>query len=151
MSAFVSGGESLGYYMPPNSDEMLFRLESMLLPDLKAHIQFQMLRHGADYGYGAVPGSSLTDRLQDARSQKYFLEDGVYRWNNVIKLGGSYNFMAVIIPVSVYAEAGYVSTSFTINGNAGPGNAADYHVFSDSVYRAGEGFIFSVGFRLFPR
>jgi len=151
MSAFVSGGESLGYYMPPNSDELLFRLESMLLSSLKAHIQFQMFRHGADLGYGAVPGSSLTDRLTDVRSQKFFLEDGVYRWNNVIKLGGSYKFMAGIIPVSLYAEAGYVSTSFTINGDAGTGNAADYHAFSDSVYRAGDGFIFSVGFRLFSR
>jgi len=151
MSAFVNGGESLGYYTQPNSDEMLFRLESMFLPDLKAHIQFQILRHGADYGYGAVPGSSLTDKLINTKSQKFFLEDGVYRWNNVIKLGGSYKFMVGIIPVSVYAEAGFVSTSFTINGAAGQGNAADYHAFSDSVYRAGDGFIFSVGFRLFSR
>ncbi|MDR2575544.1 MAG: hypothetical protein LBC52_03785 [Treponema sp.] len=151
MSAFVSGGESLGYYMPPNSDEMLFRLEAMLLSALKAHIQFQILRHGADYGYGMVSGSSLTDKLLNTRSQKFFLEDGVYRWNNVIKLGGSYKFMVGIIPVSVYAETGYISTSFTINGDAGVGNAADYHALSDSVYRAGEGFIFSVGFRLFSR
>jgi len=151
MSAFVSGGESLGYYMPPNSDEFLFRLEAMILSDLKTHVQFQILRHGADYGYGAVPGSSLTDRLLDARSQKSFLEDGVYRWNNVFKLGASYKFMVGIIPVSVYVETGYVSTSFTINGDAGVGNAADYHSFSDSVYRAGKGVIFSLGFRLFPR
>jgi hypothetical protein len=151
MSAFVSGGESLGYYMPPNSDELLFRLEAMFLADLKAHVQFQMLRHGADYGYGAVPGSSLTDKLTDVRSQKYFLEDGVYRWNNVIKLGGSFKFMAGIIPISVYMETGYVSTGFSINGDAGVGNAAEYKSFSDSVYRAGNGFIFSVGFRLFSR
>jgi len=151
MSAFVSGGESLGYYMPPNSDEFLFRLEAMFLSDLKVHIQFQMFRHGADYGDRPVPGSALTDKLTDAGSKKYFLEDGVYRWNNVVKLGGSFKFMVGIIPVSVYAEAGYVSTSFSINGAAGTGNAADYNTFSDSVYRAGEGFIFSVGFRLFPR
>jgi hypothetical protein len=58
--------------------------------------------------------------------------------------------MVGIIPISVYAETGFISTIFTINGNAGTGNAADYHSFSDSVYRAGNGFIFSVGFRLFP-
>jgi len=141
MSAFVSGGESLGYYMPPNSDELLIRLEAIFLPDFKVHLQFQMLRHGADYGDGAVPGSSLTDRLADTRSQKLFLEDGVYRWNNVIKLGGSFKFKAGI-PFSVYAELGLVSTSFTITG-------ADR--FDSSVYRTGYGFIFSVGFRLFPR
>jgi hypothetical protein len=151
MTAFVSSGESLGYYMPPNSDELLFRLEAMFLSDLKAHIQFQMLRHGVDYGYGTVPGSSLTDKLSNARSQKHFLEDGVYRWDNVIKLGGSFKFMIGTIPLSVYIETGYVSTSFTKNGSAGVGNAAEYDRFDDSVYRGSDGFIFSVGFRLFPR
>jgi hypothetical protein len=151
MTAFVSSGESLGYYMPPNSDEFLLRLESMFLPDFKAHIQFQALRHGADYGKDRITGSSLKDRLADSESQKHFLEDGVYRWNNVIKLGGSFKFMAGTIPISVYTETGYVSTSFTINGNAGVGNAADYDLFDSSVYRSGNGFIFSIGFRLFPR
>jgi hypothetical protein len=148
MAAFVSAGESLGYYIPPNSDEFLLRLESMFLPDLKVHLQFQMIRHGADYGNGAVPGSSLTDRLADTRSQKHFLEDGVYRWNNVLKLGGSYKFMIKTVPISVYTEIGYVSTSFTTNGDAGPG---DYDKIDDSVYRASNSFLFSIGFRLFPR
>jgi hypothetical protein len=151
MAAFVSGGESLGYYMPPNSDELLLRMESMLLPDLKVHIQFQMIRHGADYGKDRIPGSSLQDKLDDPRSQKYFLEDGVYRWNNVVKLGGSFKFKAGIIPFSFYTEMGFVSTVFTINGNAGIGNAADYDKFDSSVYHTGNDFIFSVGFRLFPR
>jgi hypothetical protein len=151
MTAFVSSGESLGYSIPPNSDELLIRLESMFLPDLKAHIQFQMIRHGAEYGYGRVYGSSLKDRLTDASSTKHFLEDGVYRWNNVIKLGGSFKFMAGNIPLSVYAETGFVSTGFTINGIAGTGNEADYDQFNNSVYRSGNGFIFSFGFRLFSR
>jgi len=151
MTAFVSGGESLGFYMPPNSEELLFRLEAMFLPGLKAYIQFQMLHHGADYGYGAVPGSSLTDKLPEARTSKYFMEDGVYRLNNVIKLGGSFKFMTGLIPLSVYVETGFVATSFTINGSAGVGNRADYYLLSDSVYRGGDGFIFSAGVRLFPR
>jgi len=46
---------------------------------------------------------------------------------------------------------GFISTSFTINGNAGIGNAADYDKFDSSVYRTGNDFVFSVGFRLFPR
>jgi len=106
-SAFVSGGESLGYYVPPNSDELLIRLESMLLPDFKAHLQFQMIRHGVD-------------------------SDDVYQWNNVIKLGASYKFIAGPVPISVYAELGYVNTL-------------------DTVYRTGNSFLFSIGFRLFPR
>jgi hypothetical protein len=146
MAAFVSGGESLGYYIPPNSDELLIRMESILLPDLKVHLQFQMIRHGVDYGAGAVRGSSLNDKMSDddAREPKRFLEDGVYRWNTVIKLGGSFKFRAGIIPLSVYAEMGYVSTSFTIT-------TADRDTFDSSVYRTGNGFVFSVGFKLFPR
>jgi hypothetical protein len=150
MTAFVSGGESLGYYMPPNSDELLLRLESMFLPDLRAHIQFQLIRHGADYGYGAIGGSSLTDRLANAGSSKNFLYDGVYRWNSVIKVGGDFKFKAGNIPLSVFVETGFVSTSFTTNG-AGPGIDAEHDTFDDSVYRSGNGFIFSLGFRLFPR
>jgi hypothetical protein len=151
MTAFVSGGESLGYYMPPNSDELLIRLEAMFLPDLRANLQFQMIRHGVDYGDVPVGGSSLTDRLSDAGSAKHFLEDGVYCWNYVIKIGGDFKFNAGNIPLSVYAETGFVSTSFSINGSAGAGNDADYDPLDNSAYRAGNGFIFSVGFRLFPR
>jgi hypothetical protein len=145
MSAFVSGGESLGYYIPPNSDELLIRLEAMFLSDLKVHLQFQMIRHGVDYGDKKIDGSSLNDKMTDdeALSTKRFLEDGVYRWDNVIKLGASYKFIAGIIPLSVYAELGFVSTSFTIPRNVG--------TFNSSVYRTGNGFVFSVGFKLFPR
>jgi hypothetical protein len=69
----------------------------------------------------------------------------------VIKVGGDFKFKAGNIPLSEYAETGFVSTSFTINGNAGVGNDADYDLFDNSVYRSGNGFIFSVGFRVFSR
>jgi hypothetical protein len=151
MSAFVNSGESLGYYMPPNSDELLFCLEAMFLPDLKTNVQFQMTRHGADYGIYKIDGSSLNDKLSDANSKKHFLEDGVYQWNNVIKLGGSYKFKIGRIPISVYAETGLVFTSFTINGAAGAGNKADYDLLDNSAYHNSTGFIFSAGFRLFSR
>jgi hypothetical protein len=149
-TAFVSGGESLGYYLPPNSDELLLRFESMILPDIKFHVQFQMIRHGVDYGYGAVPGSSLFDTLAADNSSKYFLTDGVYRWDSVVKLGGSFNLKDGGIPLAIYAETGVVLSSFTINGEAGIGNKADYEPLNDSVYRRGNSFIFSIGFRLFP-
>ena len=148
--AFVNGGESLGYYLPPNSDELLLRLESVLFPDANVHVQFQMIRHGADYGYGAVGGSSLYDTLELENSIKYFLMDGVYQWDNIIKLGGSYNLKAAGIPLSLYAETGFVLTNFTINGSVGVGNEADYEPLDNEVYRARNGFVFSIGFRLFP-
>ena len=150
-SAFASGGESLGYYMPPNSDELLLRFESRPFPEIKAYVQFQMMRHGADFGYGAVPGSSLSDKLtDDSPINKYFLMDGVYRWDNVFKFGGSCSFRAGAIPLSVYAEMGFIGTSFTINGTAGVGNEGEYEKLNDDVYKARNGFIFSVGFKVFP-
>ena len=147
--AYVNGGESLGYYLPPNSDEFFLRFESMLFPEIKAHIQFQMIRHGVDFGSERVYGSSLRDKLDNADSAKYFLMDGVYRWDNVIKLGGSCRLRASGVPISVYAETGVAITSYTINGTAGPGNEADYETLNNDMYSAGNRFIFSAGFRLF--
>jgi hypothetical protein len=149
-SAHASGGESLGYYMPPNSDELLVRMESRLLPEVQAHIQFQMMRHGAEYGDLAVPGSSLRDTLIDTGSTKFFLKDGVYRWDNVIKLGGSFDLKLGPVPFNIFAEAGFVLTSFTSNGDAGIGNEGEYKSINNELYRARDGFVFSVGFRLFP-
>jgi hypothetical protein len=151
-SAFTNGGEPLGYYLPPNSDELLIRFESLLFPDIKGHIQFQMIRHGVDYGYGAVGGSSLYDNPDNGNSAKYFLKDGVYRWDNVIKLGATCNFKSQGVPISVFAETGLAVTNYTINGNAGVGRKANYEPLNDPVYQAvnNTNFIFSIGFRLFP-
>jgi hypothetical protein len=149
-SSFISGGESLGYYLPPNSDELLLRFESMLLPEVKIHVQFQMMRHGADFGSQKVFGSSPFDPLHNIRREKFFLKDGVYQWDNTIKLGASCNFKSSGIPVWVYAETGLVFTNYTINGKAGPGNEADYESFKDSEYNHSTKFIFSIGFRVFP-
>jgi hypothetical protein len=145
-TAFINGGDSLGYYLPPNSDELLVRFEAMLFPPIKAYVQFQMIRHGVDYGYGAVGGSSLYDTLADGHSTKSFLEDGVYQWDNMLKLGGSCNLKAGGVPLLIYAETGLVLTSFTMDGAAGIGNEAGH----DSAYRPDTYFVFSIGFRLFP-
>jgi hypothetical protein len=149
-TSFINGGESLGYYMPPNSDELLFCFESTLVPDIKLHIQFQMMRHGADFGTQPVPGSSLYDTFNNNRSEKFFLKDGVYQWDYTIKLGTSCDFKTTGVPILVFAETGVVFTNYTINGDAGPGNEADYMRLEDSVYRPGTKFIFSIGFRVFP-
>jgi hypothetical protein len=150
-TAYINNGESLGFYLPPNSDEFLLRVESLLLPGTKVHLQYQMVRHGADYGYGRVPGSSLSDKIvKDDNAAKYFLMDGVYQWDHVLKTGGSYNLKIQDIPFSVFAETGLVITRYTINGSAGPGEKGDYTALDNAVYRAGTGFVFSLGFKLYP-
>jgi hypothetical protein len=147
----VNNGETLGFYLPPNSDEFLLRLESILLPGAKAHLQYQMIRHGVDYGSGRVPGSSLSDKIvKDDNASKYFLMDGVYQWDHVLKTGGSYRFKIRNIPFSVFAEMGLVITRYTINGAAGVGSKGDYQALDNAEYPAETGFIFSLGFKLYP-
>jgi hypothetical protein len=150
-TAYLNNGESLGFYLPPNSDELLLRFESMFLPQAGAHLQYQMIRHGVDYGYGAVDGSSLRDKIiKGNNTAKYFLRDGVYQWDHVIKLGGSYSLTSQNIPLSFFAETGLVFTRFTINGDAGAGNEADYKTVDNAEYQAGTNFIFSLGLKVFP-
>jgi hypothetical protein len=155
----MNNGESLGYYLPPNSDEFSLRFESMLLPGTKVHLQYQMIRHGVEYGDGAVDGSSLNDKLADevgSSKRKYddnthkdFLNDGVYQWDHVVKAGGTYSLKSRNIPVSLFGEAGVVITRFTEKGRPDPDNNPsgpwDYSVYKDST-----GFILSFGFRLYP-
>jgi hypothetical protein len=158
-TSYSNNGESLGYYLPPNSDEILLRLESMFLPGTKAYFQYQLIRHGAEYGYGRVDGSSLGDKIvKDENTMKYFLRDGVYEWDNVIKAGGSYSLRGFKVPVSLYAEAGLVLTQFSkadVNYTRGPdhkdqrrGEGA-YSFISDDTYKSGTGFILSLGFKVF--
>jgi hypothetical protein len=150
-TAYLNNGESLGYYLPPNSDELLIRFESMIVPEASAHFQYQMIRHGAEYGYARVDGSSMGDKIvKDDYTEKYFLRDGAYQWNHVFRLGGSYSLKNRSLPLSLFAEAGIVLTRFTINGSAGAGNEGDYEAVDNAEYRSDTGFIFSLGFKLFP-
>ncbi|MDR2433368.1 MAG: hypothetical protein LBD47_02215 [Treponema sp.] len=150
-TSYLNNGESLGFYLPPNSDELLLRLESMFRPEASAHLQYQLIRHGVDYGYGQVDGSSLRDKIvKDDNSEKHFLRDGVYQWDHVFKLGGSYSLKSRNIPFSLYAETGLVVTRFTINSNFGSGTEGDYEALDNTEYNADTGLIFSLGFKLFP-
>ena len=148
--AFISGGESLGYYLPPNSDEFLIGLDSILSQSVRINFQFQMIRHGADFGYGAVSGSSLRDKLENSYAVKHFLMDGVYQWENIIRLRCVWNLEAKSLPAAFFAEAGLVSTRYTVNGTVDVGKEAEYESLSDAEYRAGSRFILSIGFKIFP-
>ncbi|MDR2759335.1 MAG: capsule assembly Wzi family protein [Spirochaetaceae bacterium] len=154
-TAYTNNGEPLGYYLPPNSDEFLLRVESMFLPEANAHVQYQLIRHGVEYGPGRVDGSSLQDKMlkKNNNTKKYFLRDGVYQWSHVVKIGGGYSFKTRKIPVSVYGDFGIVVTQFT-STDAPPGSEEDrfFHFVSkdDPDYKPNVGVIFSVGFKIFP-
>jgi hypothetical protein len=151
---YINTGESLGYYLPPNSDELLLRFESLIRPGARGFLQYQMIRHGAEYGPGRVDGSGLEDQqVYDDNTKKYFLRDGVYQWSHIIKIGGSYNLKTQKIPVSVYGDFGIVAIQFSAT-NAPPGSEEDrpfpFISRGDPYYKPSVGVVFSVGFRIFP-
>ncbi|MDR3171091.1 MAG: hypothetical protein LBU17_05595 [Treponema sp.] len=154
-TSYTNNGESIGYYLPPNSDELLLRFETMPLPRIRAHFQYQMIRHGADFGSSAVDGSSFLSELDpDGRSEKkelrkYFLHDGAYQWTHIIKAGASHTFAK--IPLQVFGEAGVVFSAFTnIEDPANSGSPSSYSFIDTAEYPKSTGIIITIGLRLFP-
>jgi hypothetical protein len=157
-TAYTNNGESLGYYLPPNSDELLLRFEAMPLPRTRAHLQYQMIRHGADYGSAAVDGSSFLSELdpkgrsEKAVLRKYFLRDGAYQWMHIIRIGASHSFAGVRIPLQVFAEAGVVFSYFTnIEGKANLGSPSAYSIIDTTEYPQSNYPVATIGVRLFPQ
>lgn len=148
--AYLNNGESLGYYLPPNSDEFHFRIESKAFENTTLALQYQLIRHGVDWGSGAGIGNNLYSELRDYDRDdlyKYFLKDGTYEWSNVISIFGSYNFRKFNVPVKVYANFGYIINWFTeVNGE--PGWDATYSRVSNDEYQDKNGFVLTVGFTI---
>jgi hypothetical protein len=156
---YINNGASLGHYLPPNADEILFRFETMPAVRSRIHLQYQMIRHGADYGSSAVDGSSIWSELDpDGRStdpllKKFFLHDGAYQWMHIAKLGGEYTFSIAGVPVTLFAEAGVVFSYFTnIEGPANiTGTSHDYSIINTPEYPHSTAIIATLGFRLFSK
>jgi len=149
-TAYLNDGQSLGSYLPPNSDELLVKMEAMPLWGLIANFQYQMIRHGADWGYRRVPGSSVWDKIvKGENTEKYFLRDGAYQWSHVIKLGFKYSLRTNNIPVAFFGETGLVVIRYT-NSDVEIGKEGNYAAIDNAVYRAGTHGILSLGFKIFP-
>ncbi len=118
---FTNDGENIGYHLPPNSDEFLFRLFASPLAGMAVTVQYQLIRHGTgDHLAGQIEGDIDTPIIYDPPSvypMKSFLNDGIYEWINVATLHIAYVFAA--IRTSVWAEYSYVNaTNYTsIVGN----------------------------------
>jgi len=116
-SAYINNGICLGYYLPPNSDEIKVRFDTRPLSKTDCHFQYQMIRHGADYGPHQVDGSSLVSQLDpDGRSRKAslrknFLKDGAYQWMHIIKIGAEHTLNN--LPFTFFGETGVVYSYFT--------------------------------------
>jgi hypothetical protein len=155
-TSYTNNGVSLGYYLPPNSDEIKLRFELLPAPGTQAHFQYQMIRSGAAHGSKAVDGSSLLSELdpegrsEKAELKKFFLKDGAYQWMHIVKAGGEYAFEKLALPVTVFGEAGVVFSYYTdIDGAANSGSPSGYSVIDTDEYPKSTSFIVTLGFRLF--
>ena len=157
---YVNFGKSLGHYLPPNSDEILFRFETIPMPRLMLSLQYQMIRRGANYGDRAVDGSSLWSELPGDRGweklplRKYFLKDGAYQWIHVFKMRGEYSFIGLKAPVKAFMEIGGVYSYFTdidssIEPNSGYPNS--YRIINTPVYPHSLNFTGIIGIQIFPK
>jgi hypothetical protein len=155
-TAYTNNGVNLGYYLPPNSDEILARFNTVPVKNMNMYLQYQLIRHGADFGPSAVDGSNLQSELdpvgRDTKPEltRFFLQDGAYQWLHIAKVGVEWNLPK--LPVALYGEAGAVISYFTnIEGPANAGKASPYSIVDTADYPKSTGFIFKLGFRLFPR
>jgi hypothetical protein len=140
-TSYINNGVGIGYYLPPNSDELLFRLETRPAPRTGVHLQYQMIRHGADHGDDSVDGSNYYSELDPGNRDsifKHFLHDGAYQWTHIIKAGADYTFAH--FPVKLFGEAGVVYSYYT-----------GFDAANKAQYPLSTGIILTIGMRLFPR
>ena len=155
-TSYTNNGVGLGYYLPPNSDEILVQFKTMPVKSLTTSLQYQMIRHGADFGSSAVDGSNLLSELDpDDRNtnpvlKRYFLRDGAYQWSHIIRVGAEWNLPR--LPVSLFGEVGTVISYFTnIEEQANvTGKPHDYSIIDTAQYPKSTGFVVKIGVRVFP-
>lgn len=135
---YTNNGESLGYYLPPNSDEFLLQFKIQPKMGVNLGASYQLIRHGADYGSQQVPGSSIYSELSNQNRdelEKYFLHDGAYNWIHILSTGGKVS-LNTKLPLSFYGNLGLMFSYFTmidpenydrdVNGNNGNCKDADF-------------------------
>ena len=158
-TAYINNGACLGYYLPPNSDEVKIRFDVRPRFSTSGHLQYQLIRHGADYGPHQVDGSSLVSELDpDGRSEKpslrkYFLKDGAYQWMHIVKAGAEHRIGS--FPLTIYGETGFVFSSFRDISDA---EYNTYHPTPQNKqprpsavgeYLAYKAYIITIGFKIF--
>ena len=113
---YSNNGESLGYYLPPNSDEFLLQFKMKPTASSNIGISYQLIRHGADYGSQQVPGSSIYSEMSNVNRdelKKYFLHDGAYNWIHILSAGGKAT-VNTKYPLSFYGNLGLMFSYFTV-------------------------------------
>ena len=108
---YAHDGENIGYHLPPNSDEFLFKVFSYPLPRFAATVQYQLIRHGTgNLEDGQIEGDIdiwLDYGNLAAYPDKDFLHDGIYEWINILKLNVSYTL--AFYDITLWGEYSYVN------------------------------------------
>jgi len=156
-TSWQNNGVSLGHYLPPNSDQFLFRFRTMPARNLVIGLQYQLIRRGADFGSSAVDGSNLQSELDphDRNNmpvlKRFFLQDGAYQWMHITRVNAEWNLTR--LPIALFGEAGVNFSYFTnIDHPANvTGKAHPYRRINTSEYPQSASFIIRLGVRVFPR
>lgn len=145
--SYTNNGECIGYYLAPNSDEFNLQINSIPTPYLNLLFQYQLIRHGVDWGSGSFEGNNLYSELHNEKRgelKKYFLHDGTYEWSNIISINCSYNLRQFDIPVTLNLGLGYIYDWFTaINGE--PGKDTSYSKINTDEYSEKNGIVINLG------
>lgn len=119
-TSYMNHGESLGYKLFPNSDELKLTLKTTPLWFFSTNFSYSMIRHGI-----TADGSTFEDRLiynlkelNGAKKGdlywKDFLKDGVYEWTHCISINGELDLRFVNVPLTV--GAGYTFAYKSLRG-----------------------------------
>lgn len=90
-TSYTQDGENLGYYLPPNSDELLVKLDAMPADGFRIGIRYAFVRHGdnpwSDWNAGLprIYGDpyKYMDYKKLTQYNKDFLHDGIYDYNHI--------------------------------------------------------------------
>lgn len=151
--SYTNNGQSLGYYLPPNSDEFNIEIRTTPIEYAAFGLRYQLIRHGVDWGSKGVLGSNLYSELRNVDRddfEKFFLRDGTYEWSNIISINATYDLNKFNLPIKVFADVGFIYDWFTeIDGE--PSRTTEYHYVNNDEYNDMLGVVITVGATIFGR
>lgn len=142
--SWTNDGENLGYHLPPNSDEFLFRIQSLPYKNLSVYFQYQHIRHGeGNWEEGEMEGNTSAGGIGGGEAHAYhatgkkdFLNDGIYEKINIASLGAYYRMDIHYVPLALEAKYTFVHADNhqNIEGNTKMQNILTFklHIYPDN-------------------
>lgn len=118
-TSWTNDSENLGYYLPPNSDEFLIRLETLPYDNFRFLLKYQYIRHGdGDPDLGEMEGSTSSGSFDASTGNtKDFLNDGIYEKIHIFTIEAEYEFEELPFNVSLDYSFNYAENFENISGN----------------------------------